>query len=317
LGGSGGFDSHTLPPAPHVKQSAFFILNGAAGRGRGHKLGPRLTQATRDLGLDARIQETTHSGHERELAARARDDDWPIVVAVGGDGTVHHTANGLLADGPTETILGHVPIGTGNDYAYALGMRKRPFERMLEASLHGTVRQLDVGRFMGEYFVNALGAGFDAEATRQTLSMKHLRGFPLYLAATYRTFIKFDPPELEVITPEHHERARVMMMEVAIGPSIGGGFKIAPWAITDDGLFDVCVIRRVGLMRFLRYVPRVVRGMHTDMPDVALFRSNNVRLNAPSGPVLVHLDGELLELPEGEPQTVEMLPQHLRVICAR
>jgi YegS/Rv2252/BmrU family lipid kinase len=299
-----------------MKQSAFFILNAAAGRGRGHKLRPRLTQATRDLGWDARIHETTHSGHERELGARAREEEWPLVVAVGGDGTVHHTANGLLAEGPTETALGHVPIGTGNDYAFALGLRKRPFEHMLNAALHGTVRSLDVGNFMGQYFVNALGAGFDAEATRQSLSIKHLRGFPLYLTAAYRTFIKFDPPELEVVAPEHHERARVMMMEVAIGPSIGGGFKIAPGAIIDDGLFDVCVIRRVGLLRFLRYVPRVVRGKHTEMPDVALFRSSDVQLNAPSGPVLVHLDGELFELPEGEPQRVEMLPQHLKVVCA-
>ncbi len=297
-------------------KSAFFILNAAAGRGRGHKLRPRLTEATRDLGWDARIHETTHRGHERDLAAQARDEGWPMVVAVGGDGTVHHTANGLLADGPTETVLGHVPIGTGNDYAYALGLRKKPFEAALASALGGTVRRLDVGRALGEYFVNALGAGFDAEATRQTLSMKHLRGFPLYLASVFRTFVSFEPPELEVLAPEHSELGRVMMMEVAIGPSIGGGFMIAPDAVTDDGLFDVCVIRRIGLLTFLRYVPRVIRGTHGNLPPVALFRSAHVRLAAPSAPVLVHLDGELYELPQGEPQTVEMLPRHLRVACA-
>ena len=119
-----------------------------------------------------------------------------------------------------------------------------------------------------------------------------------------------------MLTPEHSELGRVMMMEVAIGPSIGGGFMIAPDAVTDDGLFDVCVIRRIGLLRFLRYVPRVIRGTHANLPPVALFRSAHVQLAAPSAPVLVHLDGELYELPEGEPQKVEMLPRHLRVVCA-
>jgi YegS/Rv2252/BmrU family lipid kinase len=296
--------------------SACFILNAAAGRGRGHKLRPRLAEATAALGWDTEIRETTHAGHEVDLAAEARDAGWPLVVAVGGDGTVHHTANGLLADGPTDTVLGHVPIGTGNDYAYALGLGKAPFEQNFAAALRGTPRSLDVGRVLGEYFVNALGAGFDAETVRQTLRMKHLRGFPLYLAAVYRTFMSFQPPELEVAAAEHTERGPMMMMEVAIGPSIGGGFKIAPDAVTDDGVLDVCVIRRIGLLRFLRYVPRVIKGTHTSLAEVTLFRTRRVTLTGVSGPVWLHLDGELRQLDGGTPEDVEILPRHLRVLCA-
>jgi YegS/Rv2252/BmrU family lipid kinase len=297
--------------------SACFILNAAAGRGMGHRLRPRLAESVAALGWDAKIEETTHAGHEADLAAQARADGWPLVVAVGGDGTVHHAANGLLADGPTDTVLGHVPIGTGNDYAYALGLGKAPFERNLATALNGTPRPLDVGRALGEYFVNALGAGFDAEAVRHTLRMKHLRGSLLYLAAVYRTFVSFRPPQLEVSATEHTERGRMMMMEVAIGPRIGGGFKIAPDAVPDDGMFDVCVIRRVGLWRFLRYVPRVIKGTHATLPDVALFRSSRVTLTGISGPVWLHLDGELRQLDGDAPETVEILPRYLKVLCAR
>jgi len=222
----------------------------------------------------------------------------------------------LLADGPTNVILAHVPVGTGNDYARSLGLRTGSVRRNLPRALGGDVRRLDAGRMSGEYFVNHLGVGFDAEAARHTLEMSHLSGFALYLAAVYKTFGSFVPPDLEIRAKEHRERGRMMMLGVTIGATMGGGFRVTPNAILDDGLFDVCVIRRVGLLRFLRYVPSVVRGKHVGLPEVTMFRTTRVTVTGHSGPLAIQSDGEL-RYPEEDTVEITIFPKHLKVLCAR
>jgi YegS/Rv2252/BmrU family lipid kinase len=302
-----------IPDALSVKR-AFLILNPAAGRGRGARLAKPLADVARAMGWDVVVRLTKRAGEEVDLAVEAREDGWPIVIAVGGDGTVHGTANGLLADGPTAVTLGHVPVGTGNDYARSLGIgRHRPAE-ILRQVLSGTRRLFDVGRVDGEYFVNDMGAGFDAEVVRQTLRMDYLTGFPLYVAAVVRTFGSFVPPEIQIESAEHTETAWCMMCNVSIGVRQGGGFRLAPDAVPDDGLLDVCLIRRVGLRKFVRYLPRVVRGTHGNIPEVAMFRTTSVRITGVSGPLPVQLDGEL-RYPDHEELEVTILPKHLHVLC--
>ncbi len=294
---------------------AFIVLNPRAGRGKGEGLAKSLAEAARTAGWEAVVRTTRRAGEEVDLAAEARAEGWPVVVAAGGDGTVHGVVNGLLADGPTTTILGHVPVGSGNDYARAIGVKKASVAKVLPKVLAGVPRRMDVGRALGEYFVNGMGAGFDAEVVRQTLRMSHLTGFALYLVAVYKSFGAFDPPDVEVTAPEHTERARVMMLNVSIGPTQGGGFRLAPGATPDDGLFDVCLIRRVGLIRFLRYMPFVVAGRHGHLREVRIFRTTRIRITGLSGPLAVQLDGEL-RYPETDTIDVTMFPRHLQVLCA-
>jgi YegS/Rv2252/BmrU family lipid kinase len=293
---------------------AFILLNPTAGRGKGRGLERPLAEQARRMGWDVVVRVTHRAGEEVELAAEARSAGWPVVVAVGGDGTVHGTVNGLLADGPTAVTLAHVPVGTGNDYARTLGLRPAPVSENLERVLSGRRRLFDVGRTINEYFVNGMGVGFDAEVVRQTLRMSGLTGFPLYLAAVLRTFGAFAPPELEVAAAEHRERGRMMMCNVSIGLTQGGGFRLAPGASPNDGLLDVCLIRRIGLPKFLRYLPRVVRGTHVTLPEVALFRTTRMTIAGLSDPLAVQLDGEL-RYPEDSTIDVEILPRQLHVLC--
>jgi YegS/Rv2252/BmrU family lipid kinase len=303
-----------LPRGVNTLKRAFIVLNPRAGRGKGEGLEQKLADTARAEGWEVLVRTTRRAGEEADLAAHARDTGWPIVVAAGGDGTVHHVVNGLLADGPTDVTLAHVPVGTGNDYARSLGLRPAPVERNLPKVLSGKLRRFDVGRVIGEYFVNGMGVGFDAEVVRQTLRMSHLSGFVLYLVAVYKTFGSFDPPDLEVESREFRQRARMMMLAVDIGTTVGGGFRMTPDAVLDDGLFDVCLIRRVGLGRFLRYVPRVARGTHGPIPEVTMFRTERIRVTGLSGPLAMQVDGEL-RYPSDDTVEVTILPRHLKVLC--
>jgi YegS/Rv2252/BmrU family lipid kinase len=268
------------------------------------------------MGWDIELWETEHPGHEVDLAARARAQGWPVVVAVGGDGTVHGVVNGMLQAGPTETVLAHVPIGTGNDFAKTVGLNKASHpERNLRSVLAGTVRHLDLGKVLGEYFVNGFGMGFAAEVVRNTFEFKRLRGFTLYLASVIRTFFAFRAPPLAISAAEHSEEGRLLMTEITIGKTAGGGFRLTPEADPTDGLLDVFIVREVGTLTFIRCLHRVMLGTHTELPPVTIFQTRRAAVTSLRNPIAVHLDGEL-RFPREARLVVEIEPARLAALCA-
>ena len=299
-----------------LEKRALIVLNPCAGRGRARKVSDSLPALARELGWEVEQQATCEAGHEVELAAQAKRDGWPVVIAVGGDGTVHGVVNGLLSEGPCDTVLAHVPVGTGNDFAKTVKLNKaRAAGHNLGQVLAGRVLRFDVGRALGEYFVNSMGIGFAAAAAHNLRKCKKLKGFAAYVATVYRTFLSFKAPELELRSREHHERGQILMVEIALGKTTGGGFTVTPDADPCDGLLDVCLIRDVGMLTFLRYVPRVIRGTHVGLWPVKVFRTRRAELESLSGPSLVHLDGEV-RFSGAASVAVEIVPGCLPVLCA-
>ena len=297
------------------------ILNPASGRGMGRKLRTRIERSLAAAGVKFDLVETTGPGHALGLARDAANARVERIICAGGDGTLHEAANGLLLgprgdDGATRTALGTIPIGTGNDFAKLLGVFKLPPETAAMRMAHAEPRRFDVGRVIGEHFVNSLGIGFDAEAVRQSNKITRLRGIAVYLVAVYKTFVLFRAPVLEVKSEVHNETGPMMMLEVAIGVSAGGGFYLTPQADPSDGLLDVCLIRKVGLLKFLQYVPRVLKGTHVTLDDVAMFRTPALTIRSTAEPLLLHLDGELRE-PDSLQIEITLEPRRLRVLVGR
>ncbi len=308
---------HAVPSAAHT----LLILNPASGRGMGRKLRTRIERALRAAGVRFELAETTGPGHALGLARDAAHARIERIICAGGDGTLHEAANGLLQgpagdDGATRTALGTIPIGTGNDFAKLLGVFKLPPETAAMRMAHAETRRFDVGSVIGERFVNSLGIGFDAEAVRQSNKITRLNGIAVYLVAVYKTFVLFRAPVLEVRSEPHSETGPMMMLECSIGVSAGGGFYLTPQADPSDGLLDVCLIRKVGLLKFLKYVPRVLKGTHTQLDEVAMFRTPSLRIRSTEAPLLLHLDGELRE-PEPREIEVTLEPKRLRALVGR
>ena len=304
-------------PAPHT----LLILNPASGRGAGRRLRTRIERSLQAAGVRFELAETTGPGHALGLAREAAHAHVERIICAGGDGTLHEAANGLLQgpraeDGATRTALGTIPIGTGNDFAKLLGVFKLPPETAAMRMAHAEPRRFDVGRVIGEHFVNSLGIGFDAEAVRQSNKITRLSGLAVYLVAVYKTFVLFRAPTLEVKSEAHSETGPMMMLECSIGVSAGGGFYLTPQADPSDGLLDVCLIRKVGLMKFLRYVPRVLKGTHVQLDEVAMFQTPQLTIRTTDGPLLLHLDGELRQ-PESPQIEVTLEPKRLRALVGR
>lgn len=301
--------------------STLVILNPWSGRGRGAKARGQVLRGLKNTGVSFDFVETTGPGHATGLARDAARAGVDRLIVAGGDGSIHEAVNGLMdappaEDGATRIALGVIPLGTGNDFAKLLGVYKQPPEAAAARMMRAGTARFDVGRCLGEYFDNMMGVGFDAEAVRQANKIRRLKGLAVYLAAIYRTFVTFKAPHLEVRSREHSETGPMMMVGVGIGVCTGGGFYLTPQADPGDGKLDVCLIRKVGLTTFLTSVPRVMKGTHTSLDEVTLFRSTAVTIRSTDGrPLVLQLDGELREpgLMEVE---IGIVPGRLRVMVA-
>jgi len=279
---------------------AHVILNPAAGRGAARRAESVVARAFRAQGWAVDVVRTEGPGHGQELAAQAVRQGARHVIAVGGDGTVHEVANGLLRS-DADAALGVVPVGSGNDFAKLVGV-------------YG--HDPDAGRVLGEWFVNSVGFGFGPAVVQRRNRMPHLRGFLSYLVPIVQTFFRFEPPVFDVAAPGFRERGYMMMIEVCNGTTAGGSYRFAPDADPADGKMDVCLIRRVSLPRFLLALPRVMRGTHVTMREVAVIKTAKLVVRSPEQPLVVHVDGELRE-PGVNECTVELERGRLNVLVAR
>ena len=263
------------------------------------------------------VERTDGPGHGAELAARAAAGGATRVVAVGGDGTVHEVANGLLRQGGA-AALGVVPIGSGNDFAKLVGVYRHSPVRAVRRLVTSQTVTFDVGRAGAEYFVNSMGVGFGPAVIRVRNGMRGLSGFASYFVPVVRAFAGFRPPRLEIRAAGFSETGYMMLVEVCNGTTAGGSYRFAPEAQPADGRLDVCLVRRVSLPRFLLALPRVMRGTHGTMREVALFRTRTVTIRSLDGPLPLHLDGELREPQGGTVECVVRIePARLKVMVAR
>jgi diacylglycerol kinase (ATP) len=216
------------------------ILNPTANHGRSNReaadLHPLMAMH------NATWSGTEYPGHAIELARQAGEQGCDLVVAVGGDGTVHEVVNGLMQLAQeTRPALGIVPLGSGNDFANILGLPIDPGEALLSA-VNGQPHALDIGSVCDEndrleYFNNTIGMGFDSVVNMHTRKITRIHGFPMYFVALIRTiFRNFDPIDLHVETDQETWDLKSLMLALGNGPREGGGFNITPDAILDDGI---------------------------------------------------------------------------------
>ncbi len=294
---------------------AHVILNPAAGRGAARRAESVVARAFRAQGWAVDVARTEGPGHGQELAAQAVRQGARHVIAVGGDGTVHEVANGLLRS-DADAALGVVPVGSGNDFAKLVGVYGHDPVRAVARLVTAGSRRFDAGRVLGEWFVNSVGFGFGPAVVQRRNRMPHLRGFLSYLVPIVQTFFRFEPPVFDVAAPGFRERGYMMMIEVCNGTTAGGSYRFAPDADPADGKMDVCLIRRVSLPRFLLALPRVMRGTHVTMREVAVIKTAKLVVRSPEQPLVVHVDGELRE-PGVNECTVELERGRLNVLVAR
>ncbi len=235
---------------------------------------------------------------------------------VGGDGTVREAAAALAG---TDRTLGIVPVGSGNDLLKTLGVPGDP-RAACRVCRDGQTRRIDVVQVRAEgsggprelIFANAAGFGFDAAVVAEATRSVRLRGLPLYLAAVFRAVRDYQCPLVRIAVAGQTWEQRVLMLAVANGRIYGGGMKIAPQALLDDGLADICVIDAVSRLTIYRRLPRFVAGSHVTLREVSMHRAAELEIEFLE-PVLVQLDGDVLPDPNLRRFALRVLPSSLSV----
>lgn len=273
------------------------IVNPASGGRHGQQDHP-LVERLRQLKPDAEILLTRRSGEATELArVRCMRDD-QLVVAVGGDGTVHEVAAGLVGG---RALMGVIPIGSGNDFAKMLASPREP-EAALAWFEQAQPRPCDVGqvrieqadRSIGQaHFINSLGIGFEAEVAASAARARVFKGFSRYLVAALRHLASYRAPRMVLRYGEQTIDQRQFLVALGNGRCAGGGFHLTPKAEIDDGLLDLCRADAMSMARLLMILPSVFSGRHTRFRGVHSDRVERISIDCPEG-CMVHADGEIV-----------------------
>ena len=283
------------------------ILNPSAGRGKAARLEAALRTRLKEVLGDVSYFRTHHPNHARELARQIRDD-YDVIIAAGGDGTVHEVVNGMMGG---RAMLAVVPIGSGNDFVKMLNLPLDP-DAAVEVIRNNRQMKIDIGKVGEEYFPNGLGIGFDAWVVRESTKVKRLRGFLIYLYSVIKTIFFYRNEPVEFHANGEVREKEIFLIAVGNGVAMGGGFYLTPDARINDGLFDVCIIHALKKREAFQNLPKALNGSHVYMKQVEMLRTDRLKIVSEKG-IAAHADGELLGM-ELKELDISLLPGALKVI---
>jgi YegS/Rv2252/BmrU family lipid kinase len=247
-----------------------------------------------------------------------------VTVAAGGDGTCNEVVNGLMAKQKTQgkaPVFGVLPVGRGNDFSSTPGIPEN-LEKALDILTAGKQRKLDLGFVKGgffpegRYFVNGVGIGFDTKVGFDAAKMKIKSGFAYALGALIN-IIRYDPsPVIQIHYGDKEITLPAVIVSIVNGRRMGGSFYMGPNAILDDGLLDICYVRRpptrLKLIKIFLHYPKGTQG---ECEGVFMDRALNFHLKALEGGMTVHCDGETVCY-EGKELDISCMPGALNLIGA-
>jgi diacylglycerol kinase (ATP) len=308
------------------------IVNPTAARGATQSTWPAMASDLRTHFGPFNCVFTARAGDGRRLALKGAQEGRRLIIACGGDGTVSEVANGIM-EAETDAELGILPSGTGGDFRRTLKIPTKT-AAAARALRTGKTRRLDVGRVTylnhagaeeARYFLGVASFGMSPAIIERVKEMddgwlKSVRfqqasGKLSFAVATLRTTL--DNPRTIVrvqLDDLPEQRLTVTNLCVANARYFGGGMKIAPDALLNDGRFDVIAVGDLGALKIIGNAPRLYLGKHLSMQQVHHWRARRVvALPArQSEEVMIEVDGEL---PGRLPATFEVLPDALSVRC--
>lgn len=271
-----------------------FIVNPISGGGYGREMIRILEKQLENRSIKAEIALTESHGHATDLALKYLGKDYTHIIGVGGDGTMNEVASPLI--GKKGITTGLIPAGTGNDFIQILGFPDRFAGEHWDTFFRQNTRAMDVGMVNGMYFLNGMGLGFDAEVAAKNYiapdEVSEGKGKGKYLGHILKTLLFFREGSATITTDNKSEISNCFMNTIAIGRRFAGSFLITPDAIANDGLLDVCMIKRLNLLQRLKILTMVPKGSHVKDPKVNYYQTETISVDF-GQKVPFHLDGEL------------------------
>ncbi|HJR38451.1 MAG TPA: YegS/Rv2252/BmrU family lipid kinase [Nocardioidaceae bacterium] len=285
------------------------LTNPSAGKGRGSRSAAIALPRLREAGFVVRDLAGRDGDEALDLARQCVAEGVESLVVCGGDGMVH-LATQVLAG--TDTNLGIIPAGTGNDVARYLGIPRNDPQLAADIVVGSFVRTIDLAQAGPAYFVTVLASGFDSKVNERANRLRWPRGQMRYTLATLAELRVFEPLPYVLELDGETRRLEAMLVAVGNGPSFGGGLRITHGALMDDGLLDVVVIKPMSKPELVRTYPKLYSGRHVTHRQYEHHLVRSITIAAPG--VVAYADGERLG---SLPLTVNVAPNALRVLAPR
>ncbi len=287
-----------------------FIINPKAGNGRGEKVWEKVKRNLQEQNIPYRSFFTQRPGHGKDIAqqmAHIHHEHLKGIVTVGGDGTMHEVINGL-SHHPAIPVS-FIPAGSGNDFARGFKIPRATAQALLHiVSKKSRIRRFDIGEYRlrkrkhkPSFFTSSLGIGFDGEVARRTNESKYKGilnkiglGSLSYIITVVKLAMTYQPFQLKMkVDGKELEFSDVWLIATTNIKYYGGGMKISPDAIPNDGLLNVCIVHNLSRRKLLILFGTVFLGLHTKLKEVTLLVGKEIEVDT-NKPVTMHADGELI-----------------------
>lgn len=292
-----------------------FIVNPRSGNGNLKRTIPLIRQRFNEAAIPFDIYITKKPKDATEVA-RAMSAKFPVMVAVGGDGTVNEVVNGMARS----NILGVLPTGSGNDFSKMLPL-PRSMSEILQVITRQRFKLIDLGQITStnsnsqvirQYFINAVGIGFDAKVAYEAQRLPALRGLARYVVAALKSISSYRPHVSQLRFNGREIDGEHLLIAVGNGKCAGGGFYLTPEAVLDDGLLDICWATDISRLETLKIFPFVLKGKHGRFEKISFGRTSKLSVKSEHD-MPVHVDGEVIGINQRE-VLIQVNPKSVKVI---
>lgn len=267
-----------------------FIVNPAAGHGESKETLNLIHDAMESVGIPYSISISGYEGHIEKIAKEASEKEYTDVIAVGGDGTVLETFNGIFNK---NVNLGIIPAGTGNDFVKMINVGKN-YEEAIAKIIAGNTKKIDIGLVNNTHFLNVVGMGIDGDIVQETQKAKKLlKGSAAYIYSTFSTLLKYKCKKVKIIIDGVEYNRKVYLVAVGNGKYFGGGMMITPGAQIDSENFEIVIINAMPKHKFAVLFRKVFTGEHVHEKVVEVLYGKKIIIESES-PLLINADGNII-----------------------
>jgi YegS/Rv2252/BmrU family lipid kinase len=267
-------------------EKIFLIINKYAGHQEGAKAVDIVIPYLKKRNRFVEYSFTDHPGHATELAKKAVQEDFQLVVAIGGDGTVNEVAQGLIG---SNVPMGIIPMGSGNGLARELGISMN-MKKSAGTLVDGRNLQLDVCKLNDQRFLCTSGIGFDAMIAEK-MSKASSRGFLKYVQLVIQESISFKPVPVKMKIDGIPIQEQIFLVTFANATQFGNNAFIAPGASMTDGLIDVVVVKKFSKIWMPVFAIALFSKLIPRLPFVDCYKARHIDLEMADTPYF-HFDGE-------------------------
>jgi YegS/Rv2252/BmrU family lipid kinase len=304
-----------------MAQKWLAIVNPVSGGNKNEKQSAIIISHLQQKGINPEIKTTHEKGSAIQLTKEGIENGHQNIIVIGGDGTLNEVINGVMLQQamPSSAIsIAMFSLGTGNDFIRTFGISKNHI-KTTEMLLQGNTKTIDVGwvqyqnnnKTASRYFINVLGMAFDGAVTESANSTKGAIGKLTYLKSVVATLFKYEPTTMRVLVDDK-EVANETLFCLNIGNCkySGGGMRMVPDALPDDGLFDITLMRPLPTLTALGNLHRLFNGTIYKLKEATHLRGKKLTVYS-NPPICAEAEGEFLGWSTFE---VAIIPKAIKIM---